>query len=126
MSNVKPAHEQPIAIVKECYNAKTVLPEFQRSFVWANSDIQDLLVSILNDYFIGTFLFIRRGKEFEFKLRYIEGLQELRESLPKVVDESHSEKAVLDGQQRITALFYVLYNPPGFLQRVHHTHIDIL
>ncbi|MCX8025666.1 MAG: DUF262 domain-containing protein [Thermanaerothrix sp.] len=35
-----------------------VLLEFQRSFVWTREDTEELLVSILQGYFIGTFLIL--------------------------------------------------------------------
>ncbi|MGQ9760215.1 MAG: DUF262 domain-containing protein [Candidatus Methanomethylicaceae archaeon] len=61
MEEPYPKLEEILGTIKETYNGKLVLPEFQRSFVWANSDIRSLLVSLLNGYFIGTLLYLRRG-----------------------------------------------------------------
>lgn len=84
-----------------------VLPQFQRTFVWGYSEVQDLLVSILKGYFIGTFLVQRCDKEnLPFAIRTIEGV-----TIPD--NFLHPEFMVLDGQQRLTTLHYVLYNPVG-------------
>jgi len=113
MEHPYPKLEEILEVIKENYDSKVVLPEFQRSFVWANQDIKDLLISILNGYFIGTFLFLRRGGTFDFKIRYFEGVDKVNRTLPPEPDEKKVDKAVLDGQQRLTALFYVLYYPSG-------------
>jgi uncharacterized protein with ParB-like and HNH nuclease domain len=43
-----------LGLVGEALRGKVVLPDFQRSFVWSVPDIEELLVSILQGYFIGT------------------------------------------------------------------------
>jgi hypothetical protein len=106
-----PKLEGMLDIVKEAYDGRCVLPEFQRSFVWANTDIRSLLVSILNGYFIGTLLFIRRGETFDFGIRYFEGIETVNPKLPLDPEEKNVDRAILDGQQRLTAMFYALYNP---------------
>lgn len=100
-----------LEIIKQSYEGEIVLPEFQRNFVWNNQDIKELLVSVLKGYFIGTFLLLRRNNEFGFKTRYIEGLEHLRQDLNG--QNNRPDCAVLDGQQRITALFYAMYAPPN-------------
>ena len=47
-----PGLEGILTIVDDIQQGKVILPEFQRNFVWANQDIKELLVSILNGYFI--------------------------------------------------------------------------
>lgn len=94
-------------LVKQARAGTVVLPQFQRSFVWAYNDVQDLLVSILKGYFIGTFLVQRCDRDnLPFAVRTIEGV-ELRN------EELKPELMVLDGQQRLTTLHYVLHNPQG-------------
>jgi len=104
--------EKLLTLVEEAYKAKIVLPEFQRSFVWSREDIEELLASILRGYFIGTFLILNTKSEKEkalFPYRLIEGLEKTN---PKASPENHDiVKLVLDGQQRLTSLFYVLYEP---------------
>jgi len=50
--------ENLLTIVNQAHDAKIVLPEFQRSFVWAREDIEQLLASVLQGYFVGTFLLL--------------------------------------------------------------------
>jgi hypothetical protein len=102
--------EKLLAVVEDAYQGKLVLPEFQRSFVWAREDIEELLVSILQGYFIGTFLILDTPPEQAlFPFRPVEGLQEVNTAATHL---NHSTiRLVLDGQQRISSLFYVLYEP---------------
>lgn len=111
MDQPYPKLEDALLTVKEAYSGKCVLPEFQRSFVWANPDIKSLLVSILNGYFVGTVLFLRRGGDLDFGIRYFEGIDKVNTTLPTEPEEKNVERVVLDGQQRLTALFYALYSP---------------
>ena len=117
MEHPYPKLEEILEIMKENYESRVVLPEFQRSFVWPNQDIKDLLVSILNGYFVGTFLFLRRADTFDFEIRYLEGVNKVNTTLPPEPDERNVDKALLDGQQRLTALFYVLYHPPDIVPK---------
>jgi len=88
------------------YNGGIVLPDFQRSFIWEPEDVRELIVSVLGDYFIGSMLFMNStADEAPFALRLIEGVERVNRNAriqPLV-------RIVLDGQQRITALFYALY-----------------
>lgn len=81
-----------------------MIPEFQRSFVWGREDIEELLVSILQGYFIGTFLMLdTRADESLFPFRVVEGLEQLN---PRASPYHHETiRLVLDGQQRVTSLF---------------------
>lgn len=103
--------ENLLTIMRDVYAGKVVIPEFQRSFVWAREDIEDLLVSILQGYFIGTFLMLDTPSDKPmFPFRAVEGLREVNSS---VAPHNHATvRLALDGQQRITSLFYVLYEPP--------------
>ncbi|WP_054840365.1 DUF262 domain-containing protein [Thermococcus sp. JCM 11816] len=60
MDKLDPKMENLLEILKQAEEGKLVLPpQFQRDFVWSKQNIKDLLVSLLNGYFIGTFLFLR-------------------------------------------------------------------
>ncbi len=59
MDKLDPKMENLLEILKQAEEGKLVLPQFQRDFVWSRQDIKDLLVSLLNGYFVGTFLFLR-------------------------------------------------------------------
>ena len=78
---------------------RLALPDFQRSFVWDPADTREMLLSIFLRYPTGTLLFLDQAEE-QFRARPFEGLEKLR--LPK------SPSLVLDGQQRLTALFQAL------------------
>ncbi|WP_297548548.1 DUF262 domain-containing protein [Thermococcus sp.] len=115
-----PKMEELLDILKQAEEGKLVLPQFQRDFVWSRQDIEDLLVSLLNGYFVGTFLFLKTDPtQPPFKWRPIQGV-----SLP--VDGNGNyiaepEVMILDGQQRITSLHYVFYAPPKDVVTPKHT-----
>lgn len=43
-------------LIKEAYNEKIWLPEFQRPFVWDNNQIRLLIDSLFNNYTISSIL----------------------------------------------------------------------
>ncbi|MFB2880999.1 DUF262 domain-containing protein [Floridanema aerugineum] len=101
--------ENFLKIINEALNAKIVIPVgFQRSFVWNRDDIEQLLTSILYGYFIGTFLILETpANKPMFPFEPVEGVKKVNsQANPK----NHTTvRLVLDGQQRITSLFYALY-----------------
>jgi len=112
-----PSYETPkanpenlLSICKAAHEGKVVVPEFQRSFIWSRNDIEELLVSVIQGYFIGTFLMLDTpADEPMFPFREVEGLDKVN---PAANPHQHATvRLVLDGQQRITSLFYVLYEP---------------
>ena len=111
MNKLDPKMENLLGILKQAEDGKLVLPQFQRDFVWSRQDIEDLLVSLLNGYFVGTFLFLRTDPTNPpFTWRPIQGV-----TLPRNRDGKpigNPETMILDGQQRITSLHYVFYAPP--------------
>lgn len=102
--------ENLLVLVKQAYEGRVVVPDFQRSFVWSREDIEELLVSIFLGYFIGTFLMLDTSSSDPlFPFRPIEGLARVN---PHANPSSQSTiRLILDGQQRITSLFYALYEP---------------
>lgn len=95
--------------MKEAHTGSLVLPDFQRSFIWEPEDVRELLVSILGNYFIGSILLLNQLEaNAPFALRLMEGVEKENRNakIQPIV------KIVLDGQQRITALYYALYQPP--------------
>lgn len=102
--------EKLIDLTEGAYNGKVVVPDFQRSFKWGTKNVQELLVSVLQDYFIGTFLVLetRTDKSCPFAYELVEGVEEAREDKP---EKPSDVKLVLDGQQRITSMFYALFAP---------------
>jgi len=102
--------ENLLDLIRDTYNGKIVVPEFQRSFVWSREDIEELFASILQGYFIGTFLMLDTPTATPmFPFRVVEGVKEVN---PGADPERHQTvRLILDGQQRITSAFYALYAP---------------
>jgi len=96
-----------LQLARKAYNGEVMLPDFQRNFVWERNDIEDLIRSILENMFIGTFLIQRvNPNDVPYKVIPIEGANKLNGKFTE-----KPEIIVLDGQQRLTSLFYVLYSP---------------
>ena len=77
------------------------LPDFQRSWVWDDHHIRSLLASISLSYPIGALMTLAAGNPgVSFKSRLLEGVPENGSPSPSVL--------LLDGQQRLTALFQAL------------------
>lgn len=113
--------EKLLTILHDSYEGKVVLPEFQRNFLWSRESIQELLVSILQGYFVGTLLLLdTQSSNPLFPFRNIEGLDFVN---PNASSNSHSTiRLALDGQQRITSLFYALYEPNIPLRNTSQPH----
>ena len=76
------------------------LPEFQRSWVWSDTQICKLIESITSGYPMGAAMFLAYGgTSIRFKYRTFEGVSEDVKKTP--------DWLVLDGQQRLTTLFQV-------------------
>ncbi len=85
------------------------IPTFQRrGSVWTNEQVIDLLDSVLKGYPIGSFLFWLTNTQLKSE-RNIGGFE-----LPET-PEKYPRNYVLDGQQRLTALYTVLTRPPESL-----------
>ena len=98
-----PTKDSLIDIVDDARKGKVVLPEFQRSFIWKRRQIEELVVSVLNEYFIGSFLTLNVIPDtVPFRPRIIEGVEDV---VP------HPATMILDGQQRVTSIHYALYGP---------------
>lgn len=96
-----------LELVKKAYSGGVMLPDFQRNFVWPRSDIEELICSLLENMFIGTFLIQRVDPtNIPFKVIPIEGANKVNGNF-----QERPEIIVLDGQQRLTSLFYALYSP---------------
>jgi len=100
-----PDKEKLFSLIKKAREGKIVLPQFQRNFVWSRSDITDLLNSIFEGYFIGSFLMLdTEATDPPFAMRAIQGVDIMEYHL-------RPEWMILDGQQRLTSLHYVFAAP---------------
>lgn len=103
-------------------NSKYVIPAFQRQFVWNMDQIEKLWDSILLDYPISTFLFWRVDENnTTWDTYFMNFLNNLTFNSKNQADwgnnnyklnnfdSRYNEIAILDGQQRLTALYVSLY-----------------
>ncbi|MGB7219930.1 MAG: DUF262 domain-containing protein [Vicinamibacterales bacterium] len=107
------AFERPITIkaaINNVHTKKYLLPAIQREVVWDTERIERLFDSLMRDYPIGSFLFwmVKRTRTGDYQ--FYEFVRDYHER-----DRSHNPKAhvtgeddiigILDGQQRLTALY---------------------
>lgn len=96
-------------------DGRFLIPNFQREFEWEPWDIRDLVRSIFLDYYIGSML-LWKGKQENFGALSCEPVYGF-------TGAQRREYIVLDGQQRLTAMYYAFVGPnvpPP--RRVHRAH----
>jgi uncharacterized protein DUF262 len=93
--------EEPLKkLLAAARDGRIQIPEFQREFVLEDEWIKSLLASVSLNYPIGAVMFLRAGSpDVRFKTHPIAGAPS---------PQTGPERLLLDGQQRITALFQVL------------------
>ena len=103
----------PITItsaVDHIKRAEFVLPAIQREFIWTPQQIVRLFDSLMLGYPIGSFLFWKvdrdHCKEYKF-YKFLDSYHELNQHHNLLADVSGDARitAILDGQQRLTALY---------------------
>ena len=91
-------------LINRLKEGRFVIPDFQREFEWKPWDIRDLMRSIFLDYYIGSLL-LWKGKPENFHNLSCEPVYGYEGS------SSNKEYIVLDGQQRLTAMYYAFVAP---------------
>jgi len=99
----KPDHVSLTVLVNRLREGRFVIPDFQREFEWKPWDISELMRSIFLDYFIGSLL-LWKGKKENFASLACESIYGFQGA-------SAPEYIVLDGQQRLTAMYYAFMAP---------------
>ncbi len=107
------AFQTPITVrdaITNIHTKKYLLPAIQREVVWDTEQIERLFDSLMRDYPIGSFLFWLVKRKQTTKYQFYEFVREYHER-----DNPHNAKAsvrgqddvigILDGQQRLTALY---------------------
>ena len=104
--------QTPITIKRaldQIHRHEFVLPAIQREFVWKPEQIARLFDSLMRNYPIGSFLFweveranVRQYKFYDFVLNYHQ--RNAPHCPPLDMPPDNAVTAVLDGQQRLTAL----------------------
>lgn len=80
---------------------KIQLPDFQRSWIWTDKQVRRLLCNVSLTSPIGSVMLLKlHGPQIIFKPRLLEGVTSNHSSSPELL--------VIDGQQRLTALFQAL------------------
>jgi hypothetical protein len=88
-------------VLKDVSNGKIQLPDFQRGWVWDDSHVRSLLVSLARSFPVGAVMLLETGGETRFQIRPVEGVV-----LP--TGATSADLLILDGQQRLTTLTQVL------------------
>lgn len=99
----KPDHISLNTLIGRLKEGRFVIPDFQREFEWRPWDISELMRSIFLDYYIGSLL-LWKGKKENFKSLSCEPVYGFN-------GDGKPEHIVLDGQQRLTALYYAFLMP---------------
>jgi hypothetical protein len=101
-------------VLREIHAREYLLPAIQREFVWDTADIVKLFDSLLRGYPVGSFLFWKvdpeTAKDYVF-YNFLTNYHERDEpyAVRATVSADSGTTAVLDGQQRLTALNIGLY-----------------
>ena len=109
----KPDHVSLNTLISRLKEGRFVIPDFQREFEWRPWDIKDLMRSIFLDYYIGSLLLWKGKKENYDSLscEAIRGFDNKAKPLPWRDAGGKPEHIVLDGQQRLTAIYYAFVAP---------------
>ena len=107
----------PITIndaIENIHNNRYLLPAIQREFVWRPHQIERLFDSLMRGYPIGSFLIWRVDPETARNYSFYQFITNYDKRKPHntvhgAPSAVHGLKAVLDGQQRLTALNVGLY-----------------
>lgn len=99
----KPDHVSLNVLLGWLREGRFVIPDFQREFEWTPGDIRALMRSIFLDYYIGSLL-LWRGKPENIAALACEGIYGF-------AGKPDPMYIVLDGQQRLTAIYYAFMAP---------------
>ncbi|MCB9903806.1 MAG: DUF262 domain-containing protein [Planctomycetes bacterium] len=99
----KPDHVSLNTLLGRLREGRYVIPDFQREFEWKPWDIRELMRSIFLDYYVGSLL-LWKGKPESFEALSCEPIY-------GHAGKSEPSYIVLDGQQRLTAMYYAFVAP---------------
>jgi len=110
-----------VTLLNQIDSGDIVLPAIQRDFVWSEDKIEKLMDSIMRGYPVGIVLVWETYKDIQyrqFEKVYLNGTR------PAFIDNSSNKKLklVLDGQQRLQALYLALYGS----YKGKYLYLDIL
>lgn len=116
--------QTPITIsnaLENIENNRYLLPAIQREFVWSNTQIEWLFDSVMRNYPISSFLFWQVEGNTKNKYKFYSFLRDYREKYEtnSVEFNTHGASdfmAILDGQQRLAALYIGLKGSYAYKQ----------
>src|SRR4051794_5874458 len=91
-------------------DGQVVLPEFQRDFDWGDDRVKQLLATVGRRWPAGSLLLQQFPGETFYELRPFEG--------GPAVDKAAVRFVVLDGQQRLTALYHAVYDAGPYVYAI--------
>lgn len=111
------AYQPPVPVIEvldSIHNRSYVLPAIQREFEWSTDQVRRLFDSLIRGYPIGSFLFWQVSPAVASRFRFYDFLTDYHERThpyaPQVaIPAGQGVTAILDGQQRLTALNIGLY-----------------
>ncbi len=115
-----PGSEKVKDLLEKVDDGSFAIPYFQRGFEWKPRMVCELFESILQNYFTGLLLFWELDKEQAKNEEWDPVWGAKRINTPQV--------AILDGQQRLSSLYYAIYNPKKLFPNrnsYYIFHIDI-
>ncbi len=113
------------SIIQKIEYQSLLLPAIQREFVWNHNEVEVLFDSLIRDYPIGSLLLWKVNGENKKSHRFYSILKKFREKYRTHCEEVSTLtvpdfEAVLDGQQRLTALYLGLKGSYAYKKsRVH-------
>lgn len=97
-------------LLQQAAQGELQLPDFQRGWVWDDNHIVSLLASISLSFPIGAVMTLATGNpEVKFRPRLLEGV--------KLHSPKEPGLLLLDGQQRLTSLYFALWSPDAVITR---------
>ena len=104
MKNIETPDKKHLeSIISDLREGRFGIPDFQRDFEWNPWDVTELIKSIFEDYYIGTLLLWKASRE---NIEYL-SCKPIYGSIIK----DKFQHIVLDGQQRLSALYYAFFAP---------------
>lgn len=100
-------------LINDIDHGKIALPDIQRPFVWNTTKVRDLFDSIYRGYPVGYLLFWENVNDVN------------RKDIGTDVKESSAKSLIIDGQQRLTALFATIKGIPIIDENYQEKRIKI-
>jgi hypothetical protein len=92
-------------LLEKVDKGQIVIPDFQRPFIWETKQVEELLNSVANGFFIGSILMLEDYPNNRFSPKPVLGVEDVSYPTDTTI------KYILDGQQRVSSLYYAFYEP---------------